>query len=304
LADANIGVIIVTFNDIYDTMRIAESVFESGHSGLKILVVDNGSTEAVVRRLSERLTTKFPAVEFLHIDEDRGYGNACNEGAAHFRKRGCNLLLFLNNDVLLDKKSISLLTSYFNEGEVALAGPKVYNGLTDTIYSAGGSFSKFLLLAKNRGSGEPDKGQYDRAEDVEFINGCAFMISTEVFTELGGFDTKFRYYSDESDLCYRILKKGYRTVYEPRAVAYHWPSTTLGCESKRTFYYMVRSRLYFIDKHTRGKAIIICTIGYILLHFILNFGYRRLGSIVTRYCAVARGMLDFALRKSGKGPYG
>lgn len=302
--DKKIGAIIVTFNNVYNTLDTVGSLLDSDYKNIETVVVDNSSKDTLRTFLCDELRRKFSHTEFLPLEAGGGYGHACNGGVQHLKEKNCDIFLFLNNDVILDKKCVSNLVRNFDEKDVASVGPKVYLGLSDIIYSAGGFFHKKLLFVKNRGNGEIDKGQYNRREQVEFINGCVFAISAGVFTEMEGFDRKFHYYSDEADLCYRIVGRGYKIIYEPEAVAYHWSSTTLGSESKKTLYYMVRSQLYFVTKHTNNKITLFYNMAYIFYHFVVKLTFHKLGQTVTRYIAVGRGIMDFILGIKGKGPYG
>lgn len=303
MANRKIGIIIVTFNNVYHTLSAVGSVLSSEFGNAEILVVDNGSAAAYAETLGNELKIKFPNAGFLHIEEDKGYGGACNIGAQNLSKKGCDLLLFLNNDIILHPQCISSLITNFEKENVALVGPKVYHGLSNVLYTAGAFFDRKLLPPKNRGAGEIDNGQYNMTEEVEFINGCAFMMLSETFRKIGSFDERFHYYSEEADLCYRLVKRGYKIIYEPRAIVYHWPSTTSEQGSKREIYYRARGHLYFVRKHAKSKSIFLCNILYIFYHFILIFTCTRIGQALTRVVAAIRGIKDSIIGRTGRGPY-
>lgn len=299
-----IGVVIVAYNNIGETVSSIDSVLRSDYKNLQILVIDNGSSVFFKDKLSSAIKEKFQGVELKYLANAEGYGAACNLGARYFSDKGIAALLFLNNDVILDETCITRLMENLT-GDTVMCGPKVYIGLTNIIQSTGGFFSKKLLIVKNRGNGEPDSGQYAKKEEVEFINGCAFLVSEKIFWDLKGFDEKFYYYSEEADLCYRIKEAGLKIVYEPLAVVHHMVSTTMGIESKKAMYYMPRGYLYFLDKHNPGNKIKIVLLGlaYVFYNYTFKFVYSRLGKILTRQRAVLRGVADFFRNKMGKGPY-
>jgi len=300
-----IGAIIVTFNNVCHTLCAVESLLNSKAENVEALVVDNGSDTAYLRILQDEVKKKFPrAVELLCLEKAGGYGYACNKGAQLLKGKGCDTLFFLNNDISIDEECILHLRENLKTEQIAAVGPKVYRGFSNTIQSAGGFFNRRLTFVQNRGSNEVDRGQYDTRQEVEFINGCAFMISEKVFTEVNGFDEKFYYYNEEADLCYRIMKKGYKLIYEPRAVVHHWPSSTFGTESKMALYYRTRSQLQFVKKHTNSKYILFYNFLDIFHHFVLKFTCHKVCYILARAIAVFNGMKHFMIGKTDKGPYG
>jgi len=51
--------------------------------------------------------------------------------------------------------------------------------------------------------------------------GCAYVIRADIFLQVGGFDTEFFLYSDETDLSWRVWAAGYRVVGIPAARVHH-----------------------------------------------------------------------------------
>lgn len=302
MANKKIGVIIVTYNNVCNTLCAIDSVLRSDYKNIDIVIVDNASSSIYREKLQNACEERFLSVTVLCLEKESGYGAACNVGARHVIERGSNALLILNNDVVLHENCISYLMMNLDEN-VVLVGPKVYFGFSNIIASAGADINKTFMIVKNRGGGEADNGRYDKREKVEFITGCVFLISAKAFIDLNGFDEKFYYYYDETDLCYRATKAGYIIIYEPKAIVYHWSSTTLGGESKRTLYYMTRSGLYFVRKHNKNKTALFSHLIYIFYMFIIKLTYARLGQIITRYLAVIRGIRDFFVGITWKAPY-
>ena len=79
---------------------------------------------------------------------------------------------------------------------------------------------------------------------------CSFRH--EALREIGGFDHTFAYLLDETDICIRLIDRGYRIVYEPDALVFHQfaPSHMRG-ENRiaRTIYASAISKAYFIYRH-------------------------------------------------------
>jgi GT2 family glycosyltransferase len=301
VSNKKIGATIITFNNISDTLYAIDSFLNSDYKNIELLVIDNKSDEIYKNKLASEVESKFPKVKLLYINEDKGYGGACNIGAKYLIDKGSEVLLFLNNDVFLEKSCVSRLAENLSNN-IVLTGPKLYFGFSKILYCAGGFFDKNLII-KNRGCGEIDKGQYDKKEEIEFINGSVFMIDAAIFMKLGGFDENFYYYCDETDLCYRILKAGYKIIYEPQAQAYHYASKTLGQGSKRSYYFLARSTLHFTAKHGKSRGIFLRNLCYIVYNFLMGFTWNKIKQVYAVNYAVIKGIADFIRGRADKGPY-
>lgn len=298
-----IGIVIVTYNNLSNTLCALGSVLDSDYDNKDIVIVDNCSEQIYKEKLESLCKERFPSIEILYLKKQHGYGGACNAAAEYLAGRNIDAFLFLNNDVMLRQNCILKLVANLKESNV-LIGPKVYFGFSNKIYSAGGFFNKTFMIVHNRGNGKVDEGQYDKKEQVEFINGCAFLISAKMFNELKGFDESFYYYSEESDLCYRIVNAGYNILYEPEAVAHHWVSATFGNETRKSIYYKVRSHLYFSRKHSKNNIIFLNHCLYLFCKYFIKLSTQRLIYILTRAMVVLTAVKDFITKKSGAGPYG
>src|ERR1700720_2970238 len=81
---------------------------------------------------------------------------------------------------------------------------------------------------RRRGHGEPDSGQYDRAEEVFGACGGAAIYRRAALAAVGGFDEGYFAYYEDIDWAFRAQLAGLRCRYVPTAVLYHRGSATLG----------------------------------------------------------------------------
>jgi GT2 family glycosyltransferase len=77
----------------------------------------------------------------------------------------------------------------------------------------------------DRGSGEPDRGQYGAAERVFGATGAATLWRRAALADvaLDGefFDERFHSYREDAELCFRLHERGWAVLYEPAALAVH-----------------------------------------------------------------------------------
>jgi GT2 family glycosyltransferase len=66
------------------------------------------------------------------------------------------------------------------------------------------------------------------AVDVPSLIGAAIMVRREVLETLTGFDERFFFFLEETDLCVRVKGIGYRVVFLPEAKVIHLQGKTVG----------------------------------------------------------------------------
>jgi GT2 family glycosyltransferase len=102
---------------------------------------------------------------------------------------------------------------------------------------------------RGRGSGQIDRGQFDRIEDVLWPDGCAAMYRTEMLDEIGGFDEDLFAYGDDAELGMRARIAGWKCLYVPQAVVLHHRGATLGVISSRRIELIERNRILLAVRH-------------------------------------------------------
>src|SRR5207247_3225562 len=101
---------------------------------------------------------------------------------------------------------------------------------------------------RGRGSGELDRGQYDRAEETLWPDGCAAMYRREMLAAIGGFDEDLFAYADDAELGLRARIAGWGCTYSPKAVVRHHRGATLGLNSGRRLELIERNRVLLAAK--------------------------------------------------------
>ena len=77
----------------------------------------------------------------------------------------------------------------------------------------------------DRGSGEPDRGQWGEADRVFGATGAASLFRRAALDDVavGGevFDERFHTFREDAELAFRLRERGWEVLYEPAAVAVH-----------------------------------------------------------------------------------
>ncbi len=161
-----------------------------------------------------------------------------------------DVVVLLNDDAYLHPACLAEVARVMGlDAGVGVVGCKVYYPDSNVLQHAGG-----CILPNGRtehiGYGEVDHGQYDIARDVDYVTGAALAVRRGVLNELGLLDEGYYpLYFEETDLCYRARARGYRVVYLPTAVAYHYELSAKGGLKESFFIPYHRNRLRFVVKN-------------------------------------------------------
>lgn len=237
-------VIIVAYNSRDDLSDCLRAILDSRLTEAEIVVVDNASADdsvALVRSC-------FPAVRVLRSETNLGFGGAINFAVPQTQG---DVIVVLNPDVTVNPDCITSLIDWIDrDADTGVVGAKLLYPGSSIIQHAGGLIAYPLALASHYGYGQDDLGQYDVPRDVDYVTGAVFAIKRSVLMAVGGFDEGFYpAYYEETDLCYRVRRAGYRVVYVPQAVALHHESRTTGRDSATYFRFFHRNRLRYVLKH-------------------------------------------------------
>jgi hypothetical protein len=220
--------------------------------------------------------------------------------------------LLLNNDVVVDKGFLAELVKVAErETRIGIVGPKIYYydflGRSNVIDFAGEDYVLWKARGIRYGSGEIDKGQYDRIKVVDKIDGACILIKREVIEKVGLLDTTFFMYWEETDFCFRAKRNGYKAVYVPTSKIWHKGAPSISGiydYSRDKIYFMSRNRFLFVKRNAdgfdRGKFFIcfFCWDVWVTIGQILK---RRKFKVLVPYIkGLLAGLGLFMKTKSGK----
>ena len=212
------AVAIVNYNTVAHLQACLASLQAAGAD--QIVVKDNGSTDGSL----EMVRREFPQV-MVHPDRTNlGYGAASNLAVAV-----CDspYVVLLNSDTIVPPGTLEALAHYLDtHPRVAIVGPRLHNP-DGTLQRSGHCFPRPLtlrplirLLPVLR-----DRSlltwPHDRPREVAWIKGAALAIRRAAFDEVGGFDPAYFMYFEETDLCARLARAGWKIHFTPAAVVVH-----------------------------------------------------------------------------------
>ncbi len=216
----------------------------------EVLLVDNGSGEAVKKKIEE-MTADAPDIHYIYEPMEFNFSRMCNLGA---EKAKGSLFLFLNDDIEATHTGwLSDMVELAQRPHVGAVGCKLLYPDTDKIQHAGitnlpmGPVHKLQFLRDN-------KCYYDNRNrgirNVSAVTAACLMVGREVFEEAGGFCESMQVAFNDVDFCFTLLEKGYYNVVCNHIHLLHHESLSRGAdESEEKLKRLHRERTMLYDRH-------------------------------------------------------
>jgi hypothetical protein len=258
-------IIILTYNNVLDTIECINSVNCLKGGPYSVLIVDNASTDNTVEMIKE----KFPGVNILQLNQNLGFSAGINEGIKWAYKRNFAYFFILNNDTVLGKDMMQMLLEVASaKGDRAMVMPRILFYLSTNsnersgIWSDGGYLRKFPPSIKLKDDRKSIR--FDIAREIDFAPFCGILVPKKVIASVGLLDTSFFFFYEDWDYCERVREKGFSIWCAPSAVMWHKVSKTIKKGSPQYWYVMGESAIKFFRRHY-STLISFGHISYIIL---------------------------------------
>lgn len=202
--------------------------------GMRVLVIDNASTDGSVAMLEEEYSSaRYPQLRVIFLDENRGIA-ARN---IFFRQVVTDFLLTLDDDSWpRSAGDIDRLR------ETMIADTRIASVCASCIHPDTG-------VAETEGIERfASAGDALHGYDVVNIAAGGSLLRMEAMRETHGYGEAFFWGREENDLAFQLLQRGWRVVYDPRAVVWHTMSPT-GRDVYRRLTYVTRNSIWLLWKY-------------------------------------------------------
>jgi GT2 family glycosyltransferase len=180
-----------------------------------------------------------------------------NFGASAAIEDGANRLVFVNLDVKFDKDWLMELNNAMDkQQDCAMVQSKIllFNAENKRIINTIGNQIHYLGFGQTVGYKQPDCEIAELSEIKGYASGVSFMIKSEIFKRVGGYDEEYFMYHDDIELSYktRLLKQ--KIYLAPKSIIYHKYEFS---RSIKMLYYMERNRFLFIFQFYKLPTIVL-----------------------------------------------
>jgi GT2 family glycosyltransferase len=178
-----------------------------------------------------------------------GFAAGMNVGIA--QSRGDYVITFDNDRIVKDPGWLKrLVITAESDERIGVVVPMLLFYGTNKIQSVGQVSPDFITrvttCTRLSGNGLDDTGQFDSPLDIAAGNG---LFRRSALDEVGLFDEKMFCYFEETDLCFRLARAGYKILGEPRSKTWHKGSSTTKVMSYFTIYHTYKNKIRFIIKN-------------------------------------------------------
>lgn len=225
-SDTTVSIVVPLFNG----RDLIEACLRSIPDGAEIIVVDDGSTDGAPDFVRDR----FPDVLLLYNERNLGFGSTANRGLAMATG---TVRVVLNSDARFRAGALDALVAAFHAADVGIAGARrVFPDGShqtsaarfprpSTIITGSFLLNEMYRRVRPRGRFPLELGlarvDHEHDRDVEWVTGTCIALRDTCFDDLGGFDEDYYLYAEETDLCWRAWKAGFRVRYVAAAVVEH-----------------------------------------------------------------------------------
>lgn len=219
-------VVIVTWRGRDLTLRCLEHLApQCAAGGHRLVVVDNASGDGTVEAVAER----FPDVALIELEDNVGFGRACNAGAATGARPA---VVLVNNDVFVHDGFLDALLAPLRDDETvgSVAGMTLQprDDGAEVVDAFGIELDPTLTAynrLRHRAPDDPGAGV------LAGPSGGAAAYRRTAWEQVGGFDDRLFAYGEDVDLALRLHLAGWSAADAPGARGVHLGGATTGIDS-------------------------------------------------------------------------
>ncbi len=244
----DLSVIIVNYNTRELLIKCLEQVYQNITNQLRyeIIVVDNGSTDDSVSAVKKA----FPSAIVVVNDSNLGFGAANNRAFSIMRGK---YAILLNTDAWPSHGAFEELYHFMEtHPDTAMACGQLLNP-DGSLQNSVAPFPSVLTLLLNEtllGYICPKKFMTKASKDltpreVSSCIGACMILRGDVIKDTRGFDERYFFFFEETDLARTIREKGWKVYFVPKARIYHLKGRTAGhSASARVLYFESRYKYF------------------------------------------------------------
>ena len=249
-----LSIIIISFNTRDTTLRCLRAVFAHLDGvAAEVIVVDNASADGS----ADAIVNEFPQVVLIRNAENAGFGAANN--VAMKQAKGDNFLL-LNSDAFLTSGALpEMLKALHDKPDIGLVGPRLLNAdgsLQRSCYRFPSPLVAWLealwisaVAPATSFLGDLRRWPHDTPYHPEWVIGACMMVRRSVYETVGGFDSGFFMYAEETDWQRRIRAGGWKIAFTPAARVTHLGGASGADDRPKINNYFFESGDYYYRKH-------------------------------------------------------
>ena len=253
-----VSIVIPNYNGGPFLMNLIDSILHLEYPAdrYEVIIINNNSSDGSL----EALKSRYPS--FIADNKIKLIESTVNAGAPAAYNMGINkadkaydYILKLDSDMVLTRDCLMELIKCGGSGpKIGFVGGKVFYYSDKTkLHLIGSRLSPFYSGGIGIGKCKSASSLYDKDREIDVVNGCMMLVKRAVIDEAGLMDENYFLYFDDLDWTLRAMRKGYKSIYCSKALAYHNTSEPYKrFQNKKWIHYAVYNGFYFMKKNYKG----------------------------------------------------
>ena len=250
-----ISVIICTKDRKDDLFKAIKSIEEQHRLPDELIIVDASANQ----NFKSELLKTFNKLNIKYLHTNPGLTKQRNLG---IRASSGDVVVFFDDDVVLNSKYLFYIEKVFVddlENKIGGAGGKIINVNKNSLrFKLDQLYSKIFFLTsegdgKLKVSGLPTHPftlNCDNPIEVEVLSGAQMAYRREVFKNEIFDETLSTYsYLEDADFSYRVFKRGYKLIYQPKALIQHLVSSVSRLSRRKKKKMFAMNHFYLFKKN-------------------------------------------------------
>jgi GT2 family glycosyltransferase len=248
-------IILLTWNRWEDTEDCLQSLLPVVSDQIRVLVVDNGSTDGT----PENIRRRFPQFEVQENGSNLGFPAGNNVGIRHALAAGVDYVILLNNDTVVDGEFAGELVAAAQRNPSAgmINSLIFFHDRPGIIWFAGGNISTWTGLSRHAGYLQADRGQFTGDVPIDRPCACSLLVTRRFLETVGLMREGLFLYGEEIDWMLRARRIGFRCILATRSKVRHKVSSSTKASPQPVFlYYSTRNMLTVLrDEAPKGRIL-------------------------------------------------
>jgi GT2 family glycosyltransferase len=251
----DLTVVIVSWNTrdlLAQCLRSCETALAGVACGrCQVWVIDNASSDET----ASMVRAAFPGVYLVANTDNRGFASANNQALRECTSR---YILLLNPDTEVHPGAFAGLLAFMDaHPEAGAAGPRLLN--PDGSLQA--SSYRFPTLTREAwrlfhldrfwhcSDYAMPAWPIDRPQRVDVVQGAALLLRRDALLQVGLLDETYFMYTEEVDLCRRLVRAGWSIYWVPEAAVVHYGGQSTRLAASDMFVRLYESKILYFRKH-------------------------------------------------------
>ncbi|MEG3768082.1 glycosyltransferase family 2 protein [Alteromonas sp. 14N.309.X.WAT.G.H12] len=249
----SIAVVICNYNKVAYLKGCLNSLWPAKKTwpAMKVFVVDNASTDGSQDMIRQHYGEW---VELIALTENTGGSGGFARGMQAAMASDCEYTALLDNDILLDVDTLSLLVDYLQQHDrVGVAGAKICTMDNPQKLQELGAFIDWEHYGvRTPLKGHDDSDSLPEVVNCDYVPACCLVTRTRIIEDIGTFDEAHFIYWDDMDWCTRVKQAGYE-IHAIRKARVRHKMGAVNATNTFSNYYFERNRLRFFAKYLSAE---------------------------------------------------